>query len=99
MDLADIRDVSIFAEQVGSQFHVETATGQRIAATLIEADSLGNRAGGDQPVPLRPFSLLFEVAEDCALPQSTYQVHHEYLGTMALFLVPIGSGKLESVFN
>ncbi len=49
------------------------------------------------------FSLIFRAAREPVLPQRTYHVEHETLGSMDLFLVPIGpddSGmRYQAVFN
>ncbi len=51
----------------------------------------------------RPFSILFRAPKETNLPQGIYQVEHEKMGTLELFLVPImpdENGNLyESVFN
>ena len=99
MDLADIKDVSIFAEQVGSNFRIEIEPNRYVAATLVEADALGNGSGIVQLGGRQRFSLLFNVFEDVDLPQSIYRVHHESLGEWPLFLVPVGKRQMESVFN
>ena len=89
MDLADIKDVSIFAPLVGSRFQIEIDEEQIVAAELVEAAGLAGEA----------FSLLFAVKDGIDLPQRTYRVSHEGLGEVQLFLVPLGGGRLESVFN
>ena len=51
----------------------------------------------------QPFSILFRAPKETNLPQGIYQVEHEKMGTLELFLVPImpdEKGSLyESVFN
>jgi len=89
VDLADIKDVSIFAPLVGSQFQIEIDEEQVVAAELVEAA----QASGDS------FSLLFAVKDGIDLPQRIYRVSHEELGEVRLFMVPLGGGRLESVFN
>ena len=99
IDLADIKDVSIFAEHVGGQFRIEIAADQFVTTKLTEASAMktGSR---DTDLPLRePFSLVFEVDQSMDLPQQTYTIHHETLGEFALFLTPVGPGRMESIFN
>ena len=51
----------------------------------------------------RPFSILFRGPKDTNLPQSIYNVEHDRMGALELFLVPImpdENGNLyEAVFN
>jgi hypothetical protein len=100
MDLVDIKDVSIFSEHLGSQFQI-AATGNRfVAAELKEAVPLKPIGhGSSASIEREPFSLVFQVDEQIDLPQRIYTVHHDELGELTLFLVPVGPGKLESIFN
>ncbi len=99
IDLADIKDVSIFSNQVGSGFRIEIAADQFVTARLIEASAIETGSRGANLPPREPFSLLFEVDQDIELPQRTYIVRHELLGELGLFLTPVGSGRLETIFN
>lgn len=49
------------------------------------------------------FSVEFRGAPDEVLPQSTYRLHHETMGDLDLFLVPVGPDgvgmRYESLFN
>ena len=99
IDLADIRDVSIFAEQLGTQFCIELESDHYIGARLVEADAVRGRTDDEASLAREPFSLLFEVDGGMNLPQKTYQVRHETLGELPLFLVPVGTGILESIFS
>ena len=98
-ELANINDVSIFAKQVGSRFRIEIDTHHFVTTKLIEADPLGSRSRSSELPASEPFSLLFKVDGHGDLPQKTYRIHHETLGELMLFLVPVGNGKLESTFN
>jgi hypothetical protein len=99
IDLADIKDVSIFAEHVGGQFRIEIAPDQFVTAKLTEASAIETGSRGAHLPPREPFSLLFEVDRDIDLPQRTYIVRHELLGELGLFLTPVGDGRLETIFN
>jgi len=98
IDLADINDVSVFRGHVGSQFRIEVGPDEFVAAELVEAEAL-NTGPRSEEFSREPFSLLFEVDGSIDLPQQTYPVHHETLGELPLFLVPLGAGKSESIFN
>jgi hypothetical protein len=45
-----------------------------------------------------PFSLVFEGGPSPPLPQAIYPVHHERLGALEIFLVPIAPDRYEAVF-
>lgn len=99
MELTNINDVSAFAKQVGSQFRIEIDPEQTVIAELVEATALNS--GGENPgeSARKPFSLMFAVEGGINLPQQTYRVSHVALGDTLLFLVPLGDGRSESVFN
>jgi len=99
MDLADIKDVSIFASQIGSVFRLEIGPDQFASATLVDASELSPGGSGGAESERVPFTLLFEYDRDTVLPQQVYPVTHEQLGELTLFLVPVGPGQMESVFN
>ena len=99
IDLADIRDVSTFAEQVGTRFRIEIEPDRYVSATLVEADAIKARANDESSLAREPFSLLFEVVGGMNLSQRTYQAHHETLGKLPLFLVPVGEGLMESIIS
>ena len=99
MEFTDINDVSVFAEHLGSDFRIEIDSEQSVVAELIEATALNGGRANPEGSARDPFSLLFAVEGGNNLPQRTYQVSHEALGDTLLFLVPLGGGRLESVFN
>src|SRR3954464_7977667 len=62
-----------------------SGAGAELELTLVEVKRLGTalRQGG-------AFSLLFLSRAGPFLPQATYRVTHPKLGTLELFLVPVG---------
>ena len=50
-----------------------------------------------------PFTLLFRAQSSEVMPQGTYRLEHESLGSIDLFLVPIGQDdshvQYEAIFN
>lgn len=90
-------DRETFANELGSAFVLKTEDGSSIEVELIEVS----------PVKERPhqlsFSMLFRVPENFAVDQGLYDIEHENLGAIQLFLVPIvppADGKvLEAVIN
>lgn len=59
-------------------------------------------AGRDPAAPREPFSLVFRGPAEPALAQAIQPLRHPRLGTLALFLVPIGADgdgrRYEAVF-
>ena len=98
-DLASIRNVSLYAEYVGGPFQIEVAPDQLAEATLVQAETLGAARNKDETDSKEPFSLLFELQDDIDLPQQSYRITHEQIGEVSMFLVPVGQGRMESIFN
>jgi hypothetical protein len=93
MDLNDVR-LEHFQALLTEDFKLENSD---ISLTLLEVKALNTRPGAVRAA----FSLLF----GCSVPalQGTYALHHEALGQLEIFLVPIkqdGAGvQLEAVFS
>ena len=90
-----------FGDKVGQTFTITEAGLPAVPLTLVEADLLRTHAlpPGGRP----PFSLIFLFGDREMLPQRLYQVTHDTLGTVTLFLVPVGrnaSGiQYQALFN
>lgn len=82
-DLAELK-LGDFSSHLDTIFDMQAAGG-KLALKLVKAEPAGQsgRAGG-------AFSLLFVAPAGPWLPQGTYPVTHPALGTMEIFLVPIG---------
>jgi hypothetical protein len=83
-------DFSPYVQQV---FHLEREANDQAAPLelqLIEVAELGGPAG---PSARRPFSLIFQQAQNIYLPQQIYRIAHPAFGQLDLFLVPIGPGQ------
>jgi hypothetical protein len=94
-----------FTPHIGTEFVCRTPDGGTYPLRLNEAVAAGEQG---RKVPgkeeLRsPFSLLFLGPESPVLPQSIYPLEHTELGTLPLFIVPVGKeggGILyQAVFN
>jgi hypothetical protein len=77
-----------FEPHHGETFELSAAAGAgggELALKLVEVKRLGTalRQGG-------AFSLLFVSPAGPFLPQATYRLSHPKLGTLELFLVPVG---------
>ena len=82
-DLATLK-LDDFATHLDSIFEMQTSSGV-VPLKLVKADPAGDsgREGG-------AFSLLFAAPKGTSLPQAIYPVKHASLGTLEIFLVPIG---------
>ena len=86
-----------FAEHIESRFEVTGSEAPAIELELVEVSELRER-----PHQLS-FSLVFLGPKSSVVDQGLYDLRHESLGDMQLFLVPIGITedriRLEAVFN
>jgi hypothetical protein len=86
-----------FASALGSSFVIKGAEGGTLDIELVEVSELRER-----PRQIS-FSILFLTPESAGVEQGLYDLDHEVLGPMALFLVPVGMEgnrmRLEAVFN
>jgi hypothetical protein len=82
-DLATLR-IDDFAPHLDAVFDLQLPAGA-MPLKLVKANPAGEsgRAGG-------AFSLLFTAPSGAWLPQAIYPVQHPTLGTMEIFLVPVG---------
>jgi hypothetical protein len=86
VDLAAVR-IEDFAQHVDGAFELRIG-GDAVPLKLARVDPAGNsgRPGG-------AFSLIFVAPKGPWLPQAIYPVTHPALGTMEIFLVPIGQAS------
>ena len=89
-----------FADCVGAKFKTQVSEEQTVWMELIEATSL---APAQSLGSGEPFSLVFLADSADAMPQRIYCLRHERLGTLEMFLVPIGPNhqgmRYEAIFN
>jgi hypothetical protein len=90
-----------FGVRVGESFRIRLASGELLGAILAEVTAHPYLP----PLPdrRRGFSIVFESDRPGHLPQGIYPVEHDQMGTVELFLVPIGRRaggmRYEAVFN
>jgi hypothetical protein len=85
-----MNDPEGFREQLDTIFHVDHASGPiqlRLADVTDEHVARG----------VRQFSLFFHGPPDRILPQNTYSLRHEALGSLALFIVPVVGSNHERI--
>lgn len=93
--------IETFAPHVGTEFLAAGGIGDPLALRLSEVN-----AGTAQPNAPRvePFSLVFTGPAAPILDQEIHRLEHDELGSLDIFLVPIGydqagSMRYEAVFN
>jgi hypothetical protein len=102
MDEVDKKQLEIFnrnefAELIGSNFQLPAPNDEVLELELAEVSELRKRRGQES------FSVIFLLQEGYTAAQGLYDMSHEKLGAMQLFLVPVGveNGRiqLEAVFS
>lgn len=97
-------DPVTFEPHVGTAFCIVFTDGT-LELTLAAVERLGSRAPRPELPDVRtePFSLFFLGPLRPVLPQRTWDLSHPTLGTLGVFLVPLGpqEGRMryEAVFN
>lgn len=81
-----------FTPHLHSAFRV--ADGPEVTLTEVTLYNPHPEGGREQP-----FSLVFEGPTDRMIDQGTHRLTHDAIGEVELFLVPIGPGRYEAVFN
>jgi hypothetical protein len=83
-------DAALFRAQLGTTMDVDLGT-ERIPLRLVEVAD-GPSSGG-----FVRFSVLFHGPPDRVLAQGSYAFHHEALGALVLFIVPIIGSDAERI--
>jgi hypothetical protein len=80
-----------FAGRVGEQFHVRAPEEHSVTLVLTEVTT-GPDTGATGPdgATRHQFSLLFHGPRDPQLSQGLWELDHDTMGELALFLVPLG---------
>ena len=76
-----------FRDRVGDSFLIQVDGECSIQTRLIQVAELGTGVPGGRT----PFSVIFQSASTDYVPQRLYDVEHEQLGTLGIFLVPLGA--------
>ena len=93
--------ISDFAPWIGDRFRVGSPEeGLAFDVQLADATPVGEVPERGRRVP---FSLVFRARPDVVLPQRIYRVDHPALGSLDIFLVPIGPDstgmRYEAIFT
>ena len=100
--LKALTSVAPFKEVVGSRFRIHWGTGDSAELELVSAEGL--KASSQRPGGREPFALIFRAdSTRFYLPQAVYRLDHEKVGSLEIFLVPVGPDekgmRFEAVFN
>jgi hypothetical protein len=85
-----MNDPETFREQLDTVFQVDHGSG---SIPLRLAEVADERIGGG----MQQFSLYFHGASDRMLPQGMYAFHHDALGSLTLFIVPVIGSNAERI--
>ena len=79
-----------FADRVGDEFRLRVPSGDDVTLVLGEVTT-GPAAGGTGPdgATRQQFSLIFRIPSGARLSQGIWDLGHDEMGDLALFLVPI----------
>jgi hypothetical protein len=94
-----VRDLSTltiddFAALAGDRFRIGSEGVPPFEAELVEVNEIPREPGGRAP-----FSLVFRGGPAPPVSQRIQRVEHDALGTLEIFLVPIGPDRYEAVFT
>ena len=88
-----------FAAELNTRFRVRLDAERALELELTEVTDQDSR----RPQGFESFSIIFRGPLESFLPQSTYELEHERLGTFPLFIVPIRQSPqgidYQAVFN
>jgi hypothetical protein len=94
-ELDPLRELNLhtFVDCIGDPFRIAFSDGE-VELSLAEANSIVAGHSEPEAEQRQPFSLIFRGGPpDRYLPQSTYALEHAALGTLPMFLVPLGPDK------
>lgn len=90
-------DKTLFAENLNTKFSVRVDGSRTVELELTEITESNSVPNQEQ------FALAFRGPADVYLPQQIYALEHQRLGTMSIFLVPVGrdeqSFEYEAIFT
>ena len=96
---------SDFSPYLNQTFLMHMGPGEPVEAELVEVTEHEPRGGKKQADSSgrTSFSILLRCPKGTDAPQNTYKIEHQEMGTLHLFLVPIGPDeegmRFEAVFN
>jgi hypothetical protein len=99
MELEELKE-EVFAQHLNTKFYIPLEE-RRVELELTRV--AGDKSTLDKIAGVNRFALYFLGPADFYLPQRTYRIEHDALGTLEIFIVPVGlRGKgyeYEAVFS
>jgi len=86
-----------FAPHADAVFMLRTDAGDELPLTLVEIRKLGRP--GAMGKGRQPFALEFDGPPDIPLPQRIYPLTHPEMGTLEIFLVPVGANAERRLYE
>ena len=90
----------LFTEQLNTKFYVPFED-RRVELELVGVE--GDKSSMEKIEGVERFVIYFQGPGDFYLPQYTYRLEHEALGTLEIFMVPVGRDKngfrYEAIFS
>ncbi len=83
-------DPEIYRAQLDTIFNVQCET-DAVGIRLVAVDA------GRQDKGIQQFSLFFHGPAERVLPQGTYEIRHDVLGSLAILIVPIVGSNAERI--
>ena len=95
--MTEVFDKSLFAENLHTKFLVRVDEDRTVELELTQITESNSAPNYEQ------YALVFRGPADVYLPQQIHPLEHQRLGTMSVFLVPIGRDEhgfeYEAIFN
>ena len=84
-----------FSEYLNTKFWISLETANALEVELVAVNELKHSSSVKEPASAKRerFSLIFRGPKDTPLKQDSYTMKHHNLGTLLIFLVPMGSDK------
>jgi hypothetical protein len=84
-----------FSEYLNTTFWITLGTWDTLEVELVAVNDLKRSSAAKEPATAKRerFSLIFRGPKNTPLKQDTYTIKHHNLGTVMMFLVPMGKDK------
>jgi hypothetical protein len=94
--------LEMFEPHLNSEFHLDQDSEVPVVLRLLEALSASDHRPSEEQQGRSPFTLVF-ACDEVPLPQGTYCLSHDVIGTVSIFMTPFAvheqGHKLEAVFS
>lgn len=97
MELKDLKDIQMadFSEMLNQPFKCLAP----VAGELELKEVVALNIQDDIRVKKAPFILVFHASKEFPVQQGMYQLSHQEVGTLAIFLVPVGETDEHVIFE